>query len=186
MSVQRKLFFFVLKVFLVILVFSSFWPFVAPSYTSVLTMASDAVSSDTLLFNPNGTTIHVQIRGVAEGASLYTMPLQGGLLLLMALILVTPGVPIVRRLAYAVLGGAIIFGIHIISILVLSHEMLSMRPLVVLFASVGIDLFPVLVWLLFSARYWWPEMRQAVPVPVVMEAEGGPKGDSPVESGPDS
>jgi len=161
----RRLSIFVLKAFLVLLVFSSFWTFVAPGYAGVLARVSDVLAMPDIKLTATDTTINIRMVKGTASASIYTMPLQGGLLLLLSLILTTPGLGWVRRAKYVLLGGACCFVIHVVTVLVMSGEMLALDPLVVLFASVGIDFFPIAIWLVLSARYWWPG-RGAVPAPV--------------------
>ncbi len=162
MSGQRKLLIFVVKVFVLILIFSSFWPFVAPGYASVLAAASNAVAPANIKIMSAGGLIIVNYGAQLEQAGLRTLPFQAGLLLLLSLIIATPGLKVGRRVLYIGIGALLTFALHIASVLVWCTNVSTMRPFWVLFVVVGIDLFPVLIWAAVSAKYWWPR-RGAVP-----------------------
>lgn len=159
MSGRRRLLIFVVKVFVIILIFSSFWPFVAPGYTSLLVAATNGVAPSSISLMATDSTIIIHSEVQPASVSLHSLPLQAGLLLLLALIIATPGLKLRQRLKYIVIGAILTFALHIVSLLIMSSNVRAMRPLVVLFASVGIDLFPVLIWAALSARYWWPAFR---------------------------
>lgn len=162
MSGRRKLLIFVVKVFVVILIFSSFWPFVAPGYASLLAAASNGVAPSGISMTAADSLIIIYSEGQLAPASLRSLPFQAGLLLLLALIIATPGLKLRQRLLYVVIGAILTFALHIASVLIMSINVRAIRPLVVLVASVGIDLFPVLIWAALSAKYWWPG-RAAAP-----------------------
>lgn len=155
MSGRRKLIIFIVKVLVLILIFSSFWSFVAPGYTSLLVAATNAVAPSSIRMAADDSVVVIFSVGQAP-AALHSLPFQAGLLLLLALILATTGIKLKQRLLYIVVGAVLTFVIHIISVLIMTINVRNMRPLVVLFASVGIDLFPVLIWAVLSAKYWWP------------------------------
>lgn len=161
MSGRRKLLIFVVKVFVVILIFSSFWPFVASGYASLLAAASNGVAPSGISMTAADSLIIIYSEGQTP-TLLRSLPFQAGLLLLLALIIATPGLKLRQRLLYVVIGAILTFALHIASVLIMSINVRAMRPLVVLFASVGIDLFPVLIWAALSAKYWWPG-RAAAP-----------------------
>jgi len=159
MSGQRKLLIFVVKVFVLILIFSSFWPFIAPGYTSLLVAVSNGVAPSSISMTAIDSLITIESTEEPIAVSLRSLPFQAGLLLLLALIIATPGLKLRQRLKYIVIGAILTFALHVVSLLIMSSNVRAMRPLVVLFASVGIDLFPVLIWAALSARYWWPAFR---------------------------
>ena len=153
---QHRLLFFVVKVFALILIFSSFWPFVAPGYTRLLVAASNGVAPSNINMAAVDSSIIIHVEGQWTPASLRSLPFQAGLLLVLALVIATPGLKVRQRLKCLVAAAIVTFGLHVASVLIMSTQAQAMRPLVVLFASVGIDLFPVLVWAAVSAKYWWP------------------------------
>ena len=156
MSGRRRLLIFVVIVFVLILIFSSFWPFVAPSYASLLATASNAVAPANINITSADSLIIIHSEEQLSPTPLRSLPFQAGLLLLLALIIATPGLKVRQRLQYVFIGAVFTFALHIASVLIMSINVRAMRPLVVLFASVGIDLFPVLIWAALSAKYWWP------------------------------
>jgi len=168
MSGQRRLLFFVVKVFILILIFSSFWPFVAPSYTSLLVAASNPVAPSTITMTADQSSIIIQAAG--QEMSIHTLPFQAGLILLLALIIATPGLKVRQRLKCIVAAAILMFALHVVSVRIMSSQGLAMRPLVVLFASVGIDLFPVLIWTALTAKYWWPSHRAMLPARMAPQA----------------
>ena len=165
MSGQRRLLIFVVKVFVLILIFSSFWPFVAPGYANLLATASNGISPSSISITAVDSNIVIQHQMAPEPLSLRSLPFQAGLLLLLALIIATPGIRLRQRLLYLAIGAIVSFALHIASILVIGLNVRALRPLIVLFASIGIDLFPILVWIALSARYWWPGQGAFQPSP---------------------
>ena len=160
---RRSLLIFVVKVFILILVFSSFWPFVAPGYASLLVTAANGLAPSNINFTSVGSEINIYSGAQLTPFSLQSLIFQAGQPILIALILATPGLGMKKWLKFIIVGIILTFGIHIASILILSINVKSMRPLMVLFASVGIDLFPVLIWVGLTARYWWPGRTKTTP-----------------------
>ena len=173
MSGRRKLLIFVVKVFVLILIFSSFWSFVAPGYTSLLVAASNGVAPSSISMTAVDSSIVIHSVGQTP-AALRSLPFQAGLLLLLALIIATPGLKVRQRLQYIVIGAILTFALHIASVIIMSVNVRAMRPLVVLFASVGIDLFPVLIWAALSAKYWWPGRQVSQQLGSVQETADDP------------
>jgi len=153
---RRRLLIFVATVFGLILVFSIGWLFIAPGYASLLAAATDKISPSSISLTATGSSIVLQSETQQASISLNSLPLQAGLILLVTLIIATPGLRVKQRLYYVAIGAVLTFVLHVISILIMSTNVRALRPLIVLFASVGIDLFPVLIWAGLSARYWWP------------------------------
>ena len=168
MSGQRRLLFFVVKVFILVLIFSSFWPFVAPGYTSLLVATSNPLAPSTITMTADHSSIIFHSAG--QEASLGTLPFQAGLILLLALIIATPGLKVRQRLKFIVAAAIVMFVIHVASVRIMCSYGLAMRPLVVLFASVGIDLFPLLIWIALSAKYWWPRRGALLPARMAPQA----------------
>ena len=163
MSGQRMLLIFVAKVFIVVLIFSSFWPFIAPGYASLLAAASNAVTPSSIEITALDSSINIHSGAQLAPVSIRSLPFQAGLVIVLALIIATPGLKVRQRLKYVVVAAILTFGLHIASLLIMSVNARAMRPLVVLCASVGIDLFPVLIWAALSAKYWWPGRGEIIP-----------------------
>lgn len=156
---QRRILIFVVKVFILILVFSALWPFVAPAYTTLLAAAANGVAPPSIKITTAGSLIVIHSGAQLAAASLQSLPFQAGLLLILALIIATPNLKVRQRLKFVGIAVVLTFALHTASILVMSTNARAIRPLVVLIASVGIDLFPVLIWAALSAKYWRPSHR---------------------------
>jgi hypothetical protein len=151
---QRRFLIFLGKAFLIILACSVVWPFVASGYTSMLVTATNAVAPSHVTLTAQESAILIYSREYGS-TSVTSLPFQAGLVILLALILATPGLKVRRRLVSVVVGAIITFAIHVVSIDIIAINARGTQALIVLFASVGVDLFPVLVWMPFSAKYWW-------------------------------
>ena len=152
---RRRLLVFVVKVFILILIFSSFWSFIAPGYASLLAAASNGVAPSSIKITASDSLINIYSGVQLAPVSLRSLPFQAGLVMVLALIIATPGLNVRQRLKYVVIAAILTFALHIASLFIMSVNARAMRPLVVLCASVGIDLFPLLIWVALSAKYWW-------------------------------
>ena len=162
---QRRALIFIAKAFLIILVFSAVWPFIIDSYASWLASATDVVAPSSIKIIADEGLIFTYFKDDSSPLILYSLPFQGGFLLVIALIIATPGIKIISRLISMFLSAIIIFALQIVTLLVVSLNRWAVAPVAVLFLSIGIDLFPVLIWLALSAKYWWPG-RQTAPTPI--------------------
>ncbi|MBM4463397.1 MAG: hypothetical protein FJ012_08690 [Chloroflexi bacterium] len=85
-----------------------------------------------------------------------------GLVLVIALIGATPGLRLKQRLKFIALAFALLFVIHVTAIWVMARLMASSvvmnkNPWFNLLVTVGCDLFPVVIWGIFSFKYWFPQ-----------------------------
>ena len=56
---------------------------------------------------------------------------------------------------YQVVAVFLTFGIHIIVVLCMGIQTRALRPVIVLLGSISADLFPILIWAILCAKYWW-------------------------------
>ncbi len=109
---------------------------------------------------PAGDVIH----GFLE-----TWALDFGLLLVVSLIVATPGLTWRRRLKFLPVAAVIMFVLQMITVLIFAKVSLSgadpsHNPFLTLFITLGTGLFPAVVWGALSLRYWFPRPQKARPV----------------------
>jgi hypothetical protein len=95
-----------------------------------------------------------ELYGWIEGASL-----SYGMLLVISLIAATPGLAWQRRLKFIGLAILIMFGIHLVTILIFAKVALAgvnPYPFTTLLITIGTALFPALIWGALCYKYWWP------------------------------
>ena len=95
-----------------------------------------------------------EIYGFIPGSALHY-----GMLLVISLIVATPGLTWRRRLIFIPIALVIMFIIHLITILIFASVSLSGMnpyPFIILFISLGTGLFPIIVWGVLCYKYWWP------------------------------
>jgi len=151
---------FIGKVIGFFIVISVVWYFITPAYNSLLLAVVDKVTSSYLTLLLKQDTIYIYIQNVPDPvAGIYVSALHYGLLVVVSLILATPGLGIYRRLISIVIAFIAIFAVHIISVALFAQTTLSgtggpmeRNPLIVLFAIIGADLFPILIWGILSYR----------------------------------
>ena len=95
----------------------------------------------------------LELHGYLEGSSLHW-----GMLLVVSLIAATPALGWRRRLKFILLALAVMFALHLSTILIfarvsLSGELASANPAIILFITVGTALFPALIWGLLCYKY---------------------------------
>ena len=168
MSSRRNVLIFIGKVLVFIIIMSSFWPFLTPSYNHALVgVANKVVPSDvTLMAEDSSIIIRYERDSMTATLPVHGLFLQYGLVVLIALIGATPGLKLRQRLKFIAAALIIMFGIHVVSMLVISevtqsisleHPSKGGSPLEILFVSIGFDLFPILVWVALSFKYWVPK-----------------------------
>jgi hypothetical protein len=79
--------------------------------------------------------------------------IQFGLLLTIALVAATPGLSWRRRIAFSGLAAVVTFTLQVLSVIIMAKTFNS------LFFVIVSDLFPPLLWALFSFRYWLAPRR---------------------------
>ena len=157
MRARRRLLAFVITVLVLIVLLAPAWPFLAPGYTRLLVAVSNGVASSSITMAAVDNSIIIS-HAAAEVApiSVGSLPFQAGLFLVVILIIATPGLGVRRRLGYALAAVVLTFGLHVVGVLFMSTRTRALRPAITLFASIGIDLFPILIWGVLCARYWRP------------------------------
>lgn len=165
---SRNVLIFVVKVFVLIIIMSSFWPFLTPSYNHALVgVANNVVPSGvTLTAEDSSIIIRCEHDFMTTTLPVHGLFLQYGLVVLIALIGATPGLRLRQRLKFIAAALIIMFAIHVVAMLVVSEVAQSMTPehpgkggspLEVFFISIGFDLFPILIWVALSFKYWMPK-----------------------------
>jgi hypothetical protein len=163
----RKLIIFVGKVIILIIIMSSFWHFLAPSYNQGLAVVADKVAPSSMAFRAEDNSIFIdsQRDAITVTLKVHGLSLQYGLIVIIALIAATPGLKLKRRLKFIIAAVIIMFFIHVLAVLTMGkvaqsvspeHPSVAGSPLEILFVSIGFDLFPILVWVALSFKYWLP------------------------------
>ncbi len=156
-----KLIRFVGKALLFLVLFSVMWYFIAPGYARALASVTDAIAPRNARIVAEGVFIAIYHTDSPKPMLFHTLTFQAGLVLSFALIAATPGPKMAIRIKYLITASTVVFVLHVISFLLLSFygRTTVLLPLIVLFASVGVDLFPILIWMGLSAKYWWPGIK---------------------------
>lgn len=165
---RGKLLPFIGKVIALIILMCVVWHFVAPAYNHSLVGVSDRFSLTRIFLSEDNATICFSIirGGIPLTAWIYGSYLHYGLILVVALIAVSPGLKLSRRVKFILIALIIMFVIHVVAILIMANMMQSTangppslhnNPAIILFLTVGCDLFPALVWGGLCFKYWWPK-----------------------------
>ena len=159
----------------VLIVIALLWQFIAPAYNQLLVWTSSGLVPHEATLAAEGRDIIVDVEmqgpeiwatasGTIEGSALHY-----GLILLLALIAATPGLKLSRRAKFGAVALLAMFLIHVIAILVATTFMVSnvesggylaSNPFMILFLTIGCDLFPLLIWGGLSFRYWFPRPQR--------------------------
>jgi hypothetical protein len=156
-----------------IILLSVLWSFVATQYNDFLTgVAKSVVSKGVTVEQREGTIyfLRIEYQGSLQREVkdwLVASAIQFGLLLTVALVAATPGLALRRRLLYSGIAAALTFTLQIIAVVVMAKTFSS------LFFVIVSDLFPPLLWALFSLRYWFPQQVTAPSHP--LESHPSPK-----------
>jgi len=151
---------FIGKVIGFLIVISVVWYFITPVYNRLLLAVVDKITSSELTLLLKQDTIYIYLQNVSNPiAGIYVSALHYGLLVVVSLILATPGLRIYKRLKSIVIAFLAIFAVHLISVALFAQTALSgtdgsmeQNPLIVLFAIIGADLFPILIWGILSYK----------------------------------
>lgn len=155
MSAQplSKLIRFLLVAAGLIIVLSVVWSFVDSAYSNFLTdVARNVVSKGVLLEQREGTIyfsrvfLNVKVTDWIDASAI-----QFGLLLTVALVAATPGLALRRRFLYTGIAAALTFALQILAVVVMAKTFSS------IFFVIVSDVFPPLLWAMFSLRYWFPQ-----------------------------
>jgi len=151
---------FFLKTIILLIVLGICWYFIAPVYDRVLTAVSGLLINGQAVLKANDSIYFYKPNGLLAGG-VYALSLHYGLVLVIVLIAATPGMKLVRRLQATGIAVAGIFLLNVISIVLFAQRALSGAadagtgsPVIVLFAVLGSDLFPVVIWAGLSYRYF--------------------------------
>jgi hypothetical protein len=159
-----------------IIVLSVLWNFVDSGYSSFLGKIASGLApaefkvdqkEGTISFTRQYFIMDVQgkptqvpvPRNYPAEANIVASAIQFGLLLTVALVAATPGLAWKRRLLFTLAAAALTFLLQVLSVVIMALTLNSL-----LFVIVS-DLFPPLLWALFSFKYWIkpPPPVQALP-----------------------
>jgi len=169
MLLRGRLSVFIGKVIGFLIVISVVWYFITPLYNRLLLAVVDKVTSSELTFLLKQDTAYIYLQNASNPtAGIYVSALHYGLLVVISLILATPGLRIYKRLGSIVIAFLAIFAVHIITIAIFAQTALAstdgsmeQNPLIVLFAIVGADLFPILIWGILSYKNFFTRTEKS-------------------------
>jgi len=162
MSLRGRLLIFIGKAIGFLLAGAVIWYFIAPAYNRLLLATTSVfIPSDPMLVLRQDT-IYIYSQASAQPVGgIYISALHYGLILVVALILATPGMKPLKRLKFTAIALVAIFAVHLTSVTLFAQTALStttqsmgQNPLIILFAIIGADLFPVAVWAGLSYKYF--------------------------------
>ncbi len=139
-----------------IILLSVLWSFVDSGYTNFLGGVAKSVTSTGVTVQQKQGTIYFLHSVKYMGGSLQktdwidASAISFGLLLTVALVAATPGLALRRRFLFAAIGAAGTFALQILAVVIMAKTFSS------IFFVIVSDLFPPLLWALFSLRYWFP------------------------------
>jgi hypothetical protein len=148
-----------------IILLSVLWSFFESAYSDFLTVIARGVVSPGVVIEQKGGTIYFtrieHMSGLQREVQdwIHISAIQFGLILTVALVAATPGPAVGRRFLYAGLATASTMALQIIAVIIMARTFSS------LFFVVVSDLFPPVLWALFSLQYWFPR-RLTPPRPV--------------------
>lgn len=146
-----------------VVLLSILWSFVDSGYSSILAdVASSVAAKETTVEYEEGTIsfLHIERKRI-DGLylqrpvtdSVDASAIQFGLILVVALVAATPGLRLRWRFLFIGIAAVLTFALQVVAIIVMA------RTFHTLFLVIGADLFPALIWALFSLRYWLPRLR---------------------------
>lgn len=159
MSLANRLLPFIGKTIIFFVLIGILWHFIAPAYNHLLAAVSDAISPSDIATDSDGRMINVTSQTVSAG--IHGQDLHYGLLLVIALIAATPGLRLIQRLKFIPIAVVVMFVIHVIGILIFAWSAPGDNPLLVLFSVLGSALFPIVIWVVLSFRYFMPKLQEA-------------------------
>jgi len=96
---------FIMKAIGFLIIIAVVWYFITPAYNSLLLAVADKITSSELTLILKQDTIYIYLQNVSDPiAGIYVSSLHYGLLVVVSLILATPGLRIYRRLRSIVIA----------------------------------------------------------------------------------
>ena len=142
---SRRLLALGVKAAVAIVVVALLWSVVGPVYDSLLVGFSNVLSPSELALVDGHHIVLYSHAGSVEGID--SLVLHSGLILVFALVVVTPGLGIWRRLWLTAIACVLVFAVHVLTILALAGHMIAGDdPVVILLLPVGGSLFPAVIW----------------------------------------
>ena len=179
MSLRGRLLIFASAAVGILIVLSVLWTFlIAAPYNRALVATTDPLSGAEIVLGEDFEQADRDRLGLKEENIYFTEPPEGvvihsflegsalhyGMLLVISLIAATPGLTWQRRLKFIPLAILIMFALHIITILIFAKISpgtdASRNPFITLFVTMGTGLFPALIWVALSLRYWLPGTQE--------------------------
>jgi len=137
-----------------IIIFSVLWHFVEQDYNSFLAGVAKAVVSRSATVTIISGKIYfgyiVSSNGgfIPKAGWIDPSSIQFGLILAVALVAATPGLSLVRRVAFSLIAIALTLSLQLIGVAVMARTFSSL-----LFVIVS-DVFPPVFWAAFTLKYW--------------------------------
>jgi hypothetical protein len=153
---------FTMKAILAIIGLALVWTFIAPYYNRLLVAAADRLVLGHFSFNTDYTDIYAYSATGAPLMGIHGAALHFSLILLLALLITTPGYKIINRLRNIGIGLAVMFVFHQATLILLARLMQSGGGIstpslnfpVVMLSTIGFNLVPPLVWVGLCLRQW--------------------------------
>jgi len=159
---RHRLTAFIIKAVLSVIGLALVWPFIAPYYDRILIAVADGMVMPSLRFASYAGNIYGSTSAGQPIMGIHGAALHFSLILLLALLIATPGLKIINRLRNIGIGLAVMFVFHLVILTVLARLMPSgggtatpsLRIPMVLLSTIGLNLFPALVWVGLCLRQW--------------------------------
>lgn len=160
MFLQDRFMHFIAKATVSLILLAVIWYFIGPSYNQLLVLISGVLAPAEVELAARENIIYVYTFAGSETiGGIYISALHYGLLLMIALIAATSGLSLAKRLRSTCIAVILIFGIHIITLLLFVNSIagnlstLSLQsPLLVIMTILGCDLLPVVIWAIIYYR----------------------------------
>lgn len=166
MPKRNSLIGFTIKAILAVIGLALVWTFIAPYYNRLLVTVTDWSLTSYRLSGEAGDIFFHNLAGEPV-TGIHGAALHFGLILLLALIIATPGLKILHRLRNTGVGLIVMFVFHLITLVLIasltqSNSSVSSPSLslpIVLLSTIGLNLIPPLVWIVlcwrrFQQRYY--------------------------------
>ena len=159
---------FIGKAIIGIIVLSTIWSLLVPTYSSILANTADAMTADGVRFHVEDGSILVNWNDGSSQISLgvHELSIQYGFVVAIALIVATPGLNLLKRLKYVAFAMLAMFLVNVIAMLAMgemaqsispAHPTIAGKPIFVFFISMGVDLFPIMICAVLLFKHWLDE-----------------------------